>query len=321
MPLLPPQGLTDQQRTPQSQGTAKRAPSTPGSSSREDGAPYALIKVDLRGMPKIDTAQQTFKVDMDVKLDMFIPNLREEPFTFLGRALNAGDPKGAFDEPLELRNFPLNAQRLHVEYEFEIDKLSLGEDFKVARSIQLRDEWFLRETGLSKDDPCIIESARLWTVADELQRHSIHFFDVSTISVTTHDDEWALHHDALEIYGQGKVIEQVRYGKWSVRIVLIVKRRPLFYTLNIALAVWCIVLFAFISFQFGAAELGARLQVTLTMVLTLVVFKLSVSTAKYVPITSNMTLMDWFMIAAFVVVALVAQQNFLAFKLLTSVPW
>jgi hypothetical protein len=62
------------------------------------------------------------------------------------------------------------------------------------------------------------------------------------------------------------------------------------------------------------------MQVTLTMVLTLVAFKLSVSTAKYVPIISSMTLMDWFMIAAFVVVALVALQNFIAFRLMTSAP-
>ncbi|KAG1681016.1 hypothetical protein FOA52_009976 [Chlamydomonas sp. UWO 241] len=141
---------------------------------------------------------------------------------------------------------------------------------------------------------------------------------MSRVMVAAHDNKWVLGKDALVIYAKYTWIDNE--PKFGVKIVLITERRPPFYVLNIALPVWCIVLFAFISFQFDAAELGEHLQVTLTMVLTLVAFKLSVSTAKYVPITSNMTLMDWFMVAAFVVVALVALQNFLAFRLLTSVP-
>ncbi|KAG1680421.1 hypothetical protein FOA52_015512 [Chlamydomonas sp. UWO 241] len=106
-----------------------------------------------------------------------------------------------------------------------------------------------------------------------------------------------------------------------VNFVLIVRRRPLFYLVNIALTVWYLVLFSFISFRFDAAELGERLQVTLTMVLTLVAFKLSVSTAQYVPITNSISLINLFMIMAFVVVALVALQNYLAFQLLRVAPW
>ncbi|KAG1672938.1 hypothetical protein FOA52_012383 [Chlamydomonas sp. UWO 241] len=135
-----------------------------------------------------------------------------------------------------------------------------------------------------------MEHARLKTVSEELFRSdSIHYFDVLRISVTTHDDEWALHHNALEIYAQ--LINTT--GKWSIMMVLIVERRPMFYARNIALPVWCIVLFAFISFQFGAAELGARLQVTLTMVLTLVAFKLSVSTAKFDAASARALIVLW----------------------------
>eukprot|EP00955_Chlamydomonas_euryale_P043970 352767-Chlamydomonas_euryale.AAC.2 len=57
------------------------------------------------------------------------------------------------------------------------------------------------------------------------------------------------------------------------------------------------------------------------MVLTLVAFKLSIATANYVPITSRMNLLEWFMIAAFVMVALVALQNYAVFKLYTVAPW
>lgn len=63
------------------------------------------------------------------------------------------------------------------------------------------------------------------------------------------------------------------------------------------------------------AELGARLQVTLAMVLMLVVFKLTVSTTKYMPITSIVTLLDIYMLAAFVIVALVALQNLIVYEL------
>ncbi|KAG1680418.1 hypothetical protein FOA52_015509 [Chlamydomonas sp. UWO 241] len=210
-----------------------------GRTSNDRALPFALIDVKLREMPKVDTGEQTFTPNMDVTLLVFIPRLREEPFEFPGHVVNGAAGTGAIFEDLELRNFPLDVQRLHAMYVFNFDDTTLG------------------------------------NVSQEA------VFD----------------------------------------IVLIVRRRPLFYLVNIALPVWCIMLFSFISFRFGEAELGARLQVMLTMVLTLVAFKLSVSTAKYVPITNRINLMDRFMIAAFLVVALVALQNFLTFELLSRAPW
>ncbi|KAG1680423.1 hypothetical protein FOA52_015514 [Chlamydomonas sp. UWO 241] len=244
--------------------------STAANKTRDDRPPFALINVDLRSVPKVDTERQSFKVDMDVKLHVHIPELSPEPFIFSGRIATPVTDGGSISEELELRNFPLDVQRLHVEYVFELDEDSLGKD-------------------VSRVD--VME--RLY----HLQ------------SATARDNEWALYREAVEIYAH-----PMSNDRLSVEFVLITRRRPIFYAINVVLPVWCIVLFSFISFSFKASELERRLSVTLTMVLTLVAFKLSVSTAKYVPITSRMTLMDWFMIMAFVVVALVALQNFLAFN-------
>ncbi|KAG1675891.1 hypothetical protein FOA52_001548 [Chlamydomonas sp. UWO 241] len=232
-----------QQRKSQSQAsaTAKR----PQLASTESGAaeklcrreavppppppcPYALIKVDLHSVPSVDTENQKFTVDMDVKMRVYIPKLRKDPFVLSGCAIKTikTDADGAIREPLELRKFPLDVQRLHVTYEFDlIDSL---------------------DKDVTRED--VME--RLWSVA---------VFDESRFSaaVAGHDDEWALCQDALEIYSD----ESCAVDKPRLKIVLIVKRRPTFYAVNVILPVWCIVLFAFIRFQFGAAELGERLQV------------------------------------------------------------
>ncbi|KAG1657909.1 hypothetical protein FOA52_005810 [Chlamydomonas sp. UWO 241] len=269
-------------------------------------ATYALFDVKLNGrVPFVDTEKQTFKTDLTVEMQVYIPEF-DESFLFRGRVVRSDgerepETKKMFtvDEPLELKNFPLDVQRLHVTYEFEL--VEHDEDGKNS----------LGQDSDGKD----------LTRSDVMERlYNIIYFDMTTASqlaVAEHDNEWALRGtDKLEIYARPMSGDKV-----LVKVVLVVERHPTFYVINIALPVWCIVLFSFISFQFGAAELNERLQVTLTMVLTLVAFKLSVSTAKYIPIISCMTLMDNFMIAAFVVVALVALQNFVAFRLLTIAPW
>ncbi|KAG1665337.1 hypothetical protein FOA52_011751 [Chlamydomonas sp. UWO 241] len=245
--------------------------------SRDDRAPFALIKVDMRGVPKVDTEKQTFKASMDAKLCVYIPELRKEPFNFSGRAIGA-DFDGAIREPLELKHFPLDVQRLHTSYEFSLDEDSLGKD--VSR-------------------------------ADVIERlYNIHYFDESSVIVAESavDNEWSLYQHTHDIYAR-----PMSKDKLSVKVVLVVKRRPMFYILNVFVPVWCLVMFSFCSFVLPEEDLSNRLQVTLTMVLTLVAFKLSISTAKYVPITSYMTLMDWFMLTAFVMVALVAIQNLVAY--------
>ncbi|KAG1651782.1 hypothetical protein FOA52_001950 [Chlamydomonas sp. UWO 241] len=193
-------------------------------------------------------------------MEVYIPEF-DESFFFRGRVVRPdGDPETkklfTVDEPLELKNFPLDVQRLHVTYEFELvgnAKDSLGKDLD----------------GKDLSRAAVME--RLYNII---------YFDVSTASklaVAEHDNEWALRRgtNKFEIYARPMSGDEV-----GVKVVLVVERRPMFYIINIALPVWCIVLFSFISFQFGEVELDKRLQVTLTMVLTLVAFKLSVSTAK-----------------------------------------
>ncbi|KAG1678158.1 hypothetical protein FOA52_016095 [Chlamydomonas sp. UWO 241] len=225
---------------------------------------------------------------MDVKLNVYIPELQTELLRFIRTGADSEkDRYVAIPETLELVDFPVDVQRLHVTYEFELDEKSLDKDVS--------------------HDAVVTRLAA-----------NVDFFDMSKVETSdmAHDGEWALCRDEVEIYAR-----LLSNDKLSVQFVIIAKRRPIFYIINVMLPVWCIVLFSFLSFRFDSVELGARLQVTLTMVLTLVAFKLSVSTAKYVPITNSMNLMDRFMIAAFVMVALVALQNYIVFELLDIAPW
>eukprot|EP00955_Chlamydomonas_euryale_P015518 165969-Chlamydomonas_euryale.AAC.1 len=81
------------------------------------------------------TRLATMRLHPKVKLRVYIPELRYEEFEFR-QVPSAGDPGAlrvpgdgvSVDEPLELQNFPLDTQRLHVECQFELDDEKLGLD-------------------------------------------------------------------------------------------------------------------------------------------------------------------------------------------------
>eukprot|EP00955_Chlamydomonas_euryale_P116235 366405-Chlamydomonas_euryale.AAC.7 len=135
----------------------------------------------------------------------------------------------------------------------------------------------------------------------------------------SHKSEWKLERQQVEIYSW--LIPSSTGYDLHLTTVITVRRLPWFYLLNIMVPAACIVVFAFLSFWFHPSQLSERLQVTLTMVLTLVAFKLSVSSSKYVPCLGYLTLMDMYMFSGFLVVALVALQNYLSAVVHDSAPW
>eukprot|EP00955_Chlamydomonas_euryale_P099164 365199-Chlamydomonas_euryale.AAC.12 len=263
----------------------------PSTDLHKSGA-YALVEVQLDDVPKIDTPEQVFTPTMEVKLSVYIRALRNEAFEFkqvpsVGRPghLEVPGTGVAIEEALALENFPLDVQRLHVNCEFELDESTLGSRFG---------------------------SEELAAYKEEVMAYlyQVQFYDTSKAGVLRGAGEWNCNR--TEIYARPCV---GRGDRLSVRLVFVVQRRPWFYVLNIVLPACCIVSLSFISLRFPPEDISRKLSITLLVVLTLVAFRLAVYSSKYLPMTSRMTLMDWFLISAFVTVALVAVQNYLVFEL------
>ena len=88
-------------------------------------------------------------------------------------------------------------------------------------------------------------------------------------------------------------------------MVITLKRRPGFYLLNIAFPFWLFVMLSFTSFAVPTtALLSDRISITLSMILTSAAFKIVVST--FTPPVGFATLLDHFMLACFVFMALTA---------------
>eukprot|EP00955_Chlamydomonas_euryale_P077788 363028-Chlamydomonas_euryale.AAC.5 len=143
-----------------------------------------------------------------------------------------------------------------------------------------------------------------------------HIIARSWCAENSSDKEWKLERNTFDVYYYWTCT-----GSIELEVVITMRRLPLFYFYNIVVPVTCIVLFAFLSFWFSPSQLSERLQVTLTMVLTLVAFKLSVSSANYIPRVGFLTLMDKYMFGGFILVALVALQNYVSAVVHDTLPW
>ncbi|KAG1666172.1 hypothetical protein FOA52_012019 [Chlamydomonas sp. UWO 241] len=72
-----------------------------------------------------------------------------------------------------------------------------------------------------------------------------------------------------------------------------------------------LVFLSFISFLLKPEDLEPRMSVTLTVILTIVALKFTVS--QYLPTTSYLTLLDWYVVLAFSLTFAVAGQNALVY--------
>lgn len=106
--------------------------------------------------------------------------------------------------------------------------------------------------------------------------------------------------------------EGVSYATLNIFVTL--SRRPGFYLWSVALPLALLVLLAFISVFMPISDLDNRLQITLTLLLTFVAFKIVVS--QYVPAPSYQTWLDMYVTQGFVFLFLLAVlQNYAPYML------
>lgn len=95
----------------------------------------------------------------------------------------------------------------------------------------------------------------------------------------------------------------------SLDITLRMWRSCSFYVYNFVLPIFLMVLLSFVSFVMDCSSLSDRLQVNLTLILTLVAFKYA--TSQYIPQTSYLTYLDKYIIVSFLYLTLVTGQGVL----------
>jgi hypothetical protein len=200
--------------------------------------------------------------------------------------------QGKFSEHFELEQFPIDQERLHVKLLFTGSPVSIK---------RMRDE-----------------------VPLEIPFHKrVAFYQIPGRSVVFREsfiqpDVWNLDRNLVIKYGKTlseRNDDGVRYG--TMDICMTVDRRMGFYTLNVIFPVYLLVNLSFTSFIIEPLELADRLDVTLTLLLTLVALKFVI--VQYLPTTSYVTYLDKYVLCSFVFVTMVAIQNVIIYWLISDV--
>lgn len=183
-----------------------------------------------------------------------------------------------FAERFELHNFPWDVQRLHFRFMFYNCPHTIfleGEEFPIPNRVKFY------------GGPCLIYKESFvqcdaWSLSDKL---------VLLQGRTPADrNGWGIQHVILGGY-------------------MTVKRYPAFYLWNVVMPTNMLVILAFSSYLME--ELSDRLNITLTLLLTLVAFKLGIN--SYLPTTSYLTLLDKYSITSFVYLGVVFASNTVIF--------
>jgi hypothetical protein len=181
-----------------------------------------------------------------------------------------------FAEHFELQAFPYDAQDLSIT-------------LMSARAIIV--------AGQTEDD-----AVRL---VQNLNPHYVSTVDVGSFILS---DEYRLYDSVIcyeDITSAKNSSSKSQYAliSYSLKIV----RIPLFYQLNIMVPMFFVVFMTFFSCLFEPKELGERLQVTLTLYLTAVAYKLV--GADYLPKIGYTTQLDEYLIGGGVVMIIIAFEN------------
>jgi len=97
----------------------------------------------------------------------------------------------------------------------------------------------------------------------------------------------------------------------TVRLVMRLERKYGFFFWNIILPTCILVNLSFTSFLLSVQELVNRFTITVTLILTMIAVKFTVS--QYLPPTNYLTLLDRYVVLSFMTLSAVAGQNILAF--------
>ena len=103
----------------------------------------------------------------------------------------------------------------------------------------------------------------------------------------------------------------IQYATLDIKVCI--WRSCNFYMYNIVAPIFLMVILSFTSFISPCSELDNKMQINLTLLLTLVAFKLAV--AQYIPATSYLTYLDKYVILSFVYLSIVTGQGVLCYSL------
>ena len=130
---------------------------------------------------------------------------------------------------------------------------------------------------------------------------------------------WMLHDDlSLSIHRVGaKNADGVRLKTYpALHLSARVSRRPTYYIANIAAPMAVFSLMAVLAFMVPREDVGSRMQVSLTLVVTAATYKFAM--ASFMPEIAYLTLLDKYIIATSLVIAVVVFENGLAGRFLTD---
>lgn len=266
----------------------------------EDGEKPVRVRVHVRNIQNVDTVQQRFDCTLWVQFRWRIgsnpasvgwfPNITVldtvgEARVDTSKYVEYKDAKSmygfvryvvhaTFAERFELHDFPWDMQRLHFRFQFYKTHCTLTRD------------------GVTVGFPGRV---RLFQGVNLIYREAF-----------VQEDAWSLRPELVLLQGRtpaerdGHGIQHLLLGGYMTLV-----RRPAFYLWNIVLPVNVLVLLSFSTY--AMEELADRTSVTLTLLLTLVAFKLGIN--GYLPTTSYLTLLDKYLIASFLYLAWVYVSN------------
>jgi len=127
-------------------------------------------------------------------------------------------------------------------------------------------------------------------------------------------DCWKLVNANNVLMRQGKTLA-TRHDKGisftTVRLVMTLERKYGFFFWNIILPTCILVNLSFVSFLLAPSELVNRFTITVTLILTMIAVKFTVS--QYLPPTNYLTILDKYVVLSFMTLSAVAGQNILAY--------
>jgi hypothetical protein len=99
----------------------------------------------------------------------------------------------------------------------------------------------------------------------------------------------------------------------NLEFLMPVGRIPLIACINIIIPLFCVVSLAGTAYAFDLSDLPDRLTVVLTMLLTAIAFRLAIN--ESLPVIDHLTLLDKYILSAYLLLSLVATQMTITFRL------
>lgn len=196
---------------------------------------------------------------------------------------------GTFAEQFELEQFPIDTQKLHIRFVCWGCPISAKRPF--AR---------LGDKPLEIDFP------------KRLSLYQLPGKNIIYKESFVQQDTWMLDNQVILRHSRTlpeRNDDGVRFMSFDLFVTI--HRSVGFFIWNVLVPVYLLVSLAFFSVFIHMEELSSRLQITLTLLLTLVALKYVI--AQYLPTTSYLTYLDVYMLLSFVWVSVISGQNVLIY--------